>query len=32
MHMYLALMSEMVLLTCSFVVVKSVVGVLTSHG
>ena len=32
MHMYLNLMYDMVLLTCSFMVVKSDVGVLTSPG
>ena len=32
MHMYLDLMSEMELLKCSFMVVESDVGVLTSPG
>ena len=32
MHMYLDLMSEMALLTCNFMDVKSDVGVLTSTG
>ena len=32
MHIYLDLMSEMALLTCSFMVVKSDAGVLTSPG
>ena len=32
MHMYLDLMSKMLLLTCIFMVVKSDVGVLTYPG
>ena len=32
MHMYLNVMSEMALLTCSFIVVKSYVGVLNCFG
>ena len=32
MHMYLNLMSEMALFTCSLIVVNSDVGVLTSPG
>ena len=32
MHMYLYLMSEMVMLTCSYMVVKSYVGVLNYPG